>query len=125
MGWILMGERELQRVEALSSGAAGRLSVTDAVAVLAVSRRQAHPLTIGNAQQRQHGACGRPSNRALTDGLREVDLAHVSERYANFGPTLAAEMLFERHWRRSSRPLPRNSRSIRLPRRDKRHAILS
>jgi hypothetical protein len=45
----------------------------------------------------RHRARGRQSNRALSDGLRELALGHVRESYADFGPTLAAEMLCERH----------------------------
>ena len=38
---------------------------------------------------------GRPSNRALGTVFRETVLAIVRERYADFGPTLAAEKLSE------------------------------
>jgi hypothetical protein len=40
---------------------------------------------------------GRPSNRALGSVFRETVLAIVRERYADFGPTLAAEKLSELH----------------------------
>ena len=40
---------------------------------------------------------GRPSNRALGAVFRETVLAIVRERYADFGPTLAAEKLSEVH----------------------------
>src|SRR5206468_4939448 len=38
---------------------------------------------------------GRPSNRRLPAAVREAALAAVRERYADFGPTLAAEKLEE------------------------------
>ena len=44
MGWVLMSERELRRVEVLSSVVARRMTVAAAAAVLGVSRRQAHRL---------------------------------------------------------------------------------
>lgn len=40
---------------------------------------------------------GRPSNRQLVAGLAEKALAIVREHYADYGPTLAAEKLKERH----------------------------
>jgi hypothetical protein len=39
MGWVLMSERELRRVEVLSPVVARRTTVTAAAAVLEVSRR--------------------------------------------------------------------------------------
>jgi hypothetical protein len=39
----------------------------------------------------------------LSDGFRELALAYVTERYADFGPTFAAEMLRDRHGLRVSR----------------------
>jgi transposase len=107
MGWVSMSERELQRVEVLSSVLAGRMTVTAAAVVLAISRRQAHRLLdryrTDRAAALGHQARGRRSNRALSDALRELALSYVAERYADFGPTLAAEMLLERHGLRVSR----------------------
>jgi hypothetical protein len=40
---------------------------------------------------------GRPGNRKLPAALREHALALVESRYADFGPTLAAEKLDEQH----------------------------
>jgi IstB-like ATP binding protein/Homeodomain-like domain len=40
---------------------------------------------------------GKPSNRKLPDSLRAVAIALARERYADFGPTLAAEKLRELH----------------------------
>ncbi len=44
MGWVMMSERELQRVEILSAVIAGRTSIGGAAAILAMSRRQVHRL---------------------------------------------------------------------------------
>ena len=95
-----MSERELQRFEVLSGVVAGRMTVVSAAAVLGLSRRQVHRLLTlyrSGAMALRHRARGRRSNRALSDGLRELALGHVRESYADFGPTLAAEMLRERH----------------------------
>jgi hypothetical protein len=40
-----------------------------------------------------HGLRGRPSNRKLAAGFERKVLARVGQRYADFGPTLAAEHL--------------------------------
>jgi len=96
-----MSERELQRVEVLSGVIAGRRTVVAAAAVLGLSRRQVHRLLTlyrsDGAMALRHKARGRRSNRALSNGLRELALGYVRESYADFGPTLAAEMLRERH----------------------------
>ncbi len=55
-------------------------------------------------QYRQSGAVGllskrrdQPSNRKYPDSLREYVVALIRRYYADFGPTLAAEKLLERH----------------------------
>ena len=40
---------------------------------------------------------GRPSNNSLPEAYRDLALSLVRERYADFGPTLAAEKLAEVH----------------------------
>jgi hypothetical protein len=75
-----MSERDLRRVEVLTEVANGRRTVASAAVVLALSVRQAHRLL---KRYRDRGAGG---------------LAHEArERYPDFGPTLAAETLAERH----------------------------
>jgi hypothetical protein len=49
---------------------------------------------------------GRPSNNRLPDVVRDHAIALVRERYADFGPTFAAEKLAERHDLRVSRERP-------------------
>lgn len=41
--------------------------------------------------------CGRPSNNQLAPGVAERAIAIIRQRYADFGPTLAAEKLRECH----------------------------
>ncbi len=89
MGWVLMSEREVHRVEVLSSVIAGRMSSSEAASVLCVSDRQVQRLL----KTFRHKARGRPSNNRSTEGLRDITLAIVREHYADFGPTLAAEKL--------------------------------
>ncbi len=100
MGWVLMSEREVHRVEVLSSVVAGRMSSSEAASVLCVSNRQVQRLLKtfreDGAVALRHKARGRPSNNRSTEGLRDLTLAIVREHYADFGPTLAAEKLAER-----------------------------
>lgn len=100
MGLIAMSERDLQRIEVLSKVVARRMTLVSAAHVLALSTRQVRRLldrirTDGAASIR-HKAIGRPSNNRICDGVRDYAVALVRERYADFGPTLAAEKLAER-----------------------------
>jgi hypothetical protein len=46
---------------------------------------------------------GRASNNKLLEGIREYAVELVRSHYADFGPTLAAEMLLSKHALRASR----------------------
>ncbi|MCZ0964463.1 ISNCY family transposase [Paracoccus benzoatiresistens] len=101
MGWVMMSERELNRVAVLSQVLQGRMSAVMAADVLGLSRRQVHRLlkrfgTDGPAAIR-HQARGRASNNRIDPSIREAAMALVRDHYADFGPTLAAEKLAERH----------------------------
>jgi hypothetical protein len=65
---------------------------------------------------------GRPSNRRYPDAVREAALAAVRERYADFGPTLAAEKLAEVHDLKLGRETVRRwmaEAGLWLPRKDR------
>jgi transposase len=101
MGLIAMSERDLQRIEVLSKVVDDRMTIVAAAHVLGLSTRQVRRLlerirTDGAASIR-HKAIGRPSNNRICDGVRDYAVAIVRERYADFGPTLAAEKLAEEH----------------------------
>jgi transposase len=107
MAVVLMSKAELSRVDTLARVERGELPVAAAAALLGLSPRQIFRLL---ARFRAEGAAGlasrrrgRPSNRRLPASVREAALAVVRERYADFGPTLAAEKLAERHDIRLSR----------------------
>ena len=98
---ITMSHNELTRLRVLIDIADGRLSVADATGLIGVGGRQIYRLL---EAFRAHGADGvisrkrgNRSNRALGSVFRETVLAIVRERYADFGPTLAAEKLSELH----------------------------
>src|SRR3954463_12068996 len=101
MAVVSMSEAELARVGGLGDVAAGRLSVAHAAGLMGVSRRQAFRLL---RRVREGGASalascrrGQPSNRRLPQSVRTLVMAVVRERYADFGPTLAAEKLAALH----------------------------
>jgi len=107
VGWVVMSERELNRIEVLSQVSQGRMTAMTAANVLGLSRRQVHRLlkrfeTEGAAAIR-HKARGRPSNRRIDPGVRDFAVSLVREHFADFGPTLAAEKLEEHHGLKVSR----------------------
>jgi transposase len=104
---VLMSKAELSRVDTLARVEHGELSAAAAASLLGLSARQVFRLL---ARFRAEGAAGlasrrrgRPSNRRLPASVREAALAVVHERYADFGPTLAAEKLAASHDIRLSR----------------------
>ncbi|MHC1551045.1 ISNCY family transposase [Phyllobacterium sp. K27] len=107
MGLIAMSERDLQRIEVLSKVMAGRMTLVSATHVLDLSTRQVRRLLermrADGAVSIRHKAIGRPSNNRFSDGVRDYAVTLVRECYADFGPTLASEMLAERDGLRVSR----------------------
>ena len=101
MAWISMSERDLKRIEVLSEVLAGRRTMTAAAAVLAISERHAYRLLAkyddGGGAELIHKARGQISNRSVNAGVRKYALELVKTRYADFGPTLAAEVLLKKH----------------------------
>src|SRR6201981_2276108 len=98
---ITMSRKELTRLRVLIDVADGRLSVADATGLIGVSRRQIYRLLDTFRARGADGLIsrkrGRASNRALGAVFRQTVLSIVHERYADFGPTLAAEKLSELH----------------------------
>ena len=96
-----MSERDLRRIEVLSEVRSGRRTVAAAAAVLAVSERQAYRLLaryeIDGGSGLIHKARGRSSNRSRNEGVRKYAVELVKTRYADFGPTLATEVLLDKH----------------------------
>ncbi len=94
-----MSARELNRIEVLSQVVQGRMTVVTAATVLELSRRQVQRLLktfrSEGAAAIRHKARGRRSNNRIDPAVRDLALALVRERYADFGPTLAAEKLAE------------------------------
>jgi hypothetical protein len=92
-----MSGQEPQRIEVLSEVLARRRTEISAAAVLGLSTRQTRRLLAayrdGGGGAMIHKARGRTSNNQLIAGIREYVIELVRLRYADFGPSLAAEML--------------------------------
>ena len=91
----------MRRIEVLSDVRAGRRTMASAAAVLAVSERQAFRLLAryeaGGGSGLIHKARGKTANRSHNAGIRKYAVELVKTRYADFGPTLATEMLLDKH----------------------------
>ncbi len=96
-----MSEQELNRIEILSSVEKGVLTATHAAELLNLSRRQVQRLVRRLSEEGppgiRHKARGMPSNNSTDRRKRDYAVELIRENYADFGPTLATEMLAERH----------------------------
>jgi Homeodomain-like domain len=104
---MTMSERDLQRIQVLCEVMNRVRTPASAAVVLALSTRQVHRLLkayrLGGAGSLVHRARGRPSNNRIRDDVRDRAVQLVRAHYPDFGPTLAAEMLAERHELKVSR----------------------
>lgn len=107
MGWVMMSERELNRIEVLAQIDDGRLSTENGAHLLDLTRRQMFRLLktyrSEGAAAIRHKARGKPPNNLIHSAKREYALTLIKEHYADFGPTLATEMLAEYHGFKVSR----------------------
>ena len=101
MAVVSMSKQEFTRLDVLLRVQSGRLRIADACALIGLRRRQVFRLLRG---LKQNGATSllsrhrdRPSNHRLSGEVRALALSLVRERYADFGPTLAAEKLATQH----------------------------
>lgn len=101
MGSVMMSEREMRRIEVLAQVDDGRLSVEAGANNLGLSRRQMFRLLkryrADGASAIRHKSRGRTSNNRIHPAKRDYALSVIKESYADFGPTLAAEMLAAQH----------------------------
>jgi len=98
---ITMSHKEINRLEVIQQVAGKQLSQKAAARRLGLSVRQVKRLL---RSYRQEGATGlvsrhrgKRANNAITASVRLAIMALVGEHYRDFGPTLAAEKLLERH----------------------------
>ena len=101
MGWLSVSKRDLQRIEVLTEILAGRRTTKSAAGVLGMSMRQMQRLLSryrdGGGGALIHRSRGRPAVNRLGAGVQEYVLGLVRQNFRDFGPTLAAEALMERH----------------------------
>jgi transposase len=96
-----MSKQDLKRIEVLTEVLAGRRTTVSAASVLNVSLRQAQRLLSrykeGGGAALIHKARGQTASNRINAGVRDYALELVRQNYRDFGPTLAAEALQERH----------------------------
>jgi len=96
-----MSRNELQCIEILAEVLSRRRTEASAATILGISTRQTRRLVVayrasGGASVIHKGR-GRASNNRLLEGIREYAVELVRSNYADFGPSLAAEMLLTKH----------------------------
>lgn len=98
---VTMSDKELSRINVIQSVVEKRMRRRDAAQLLALTERQTQRLM---NRFRESGAAGlanlrrgRPGNHRLPESLKLRILSLLHDHYSDFGPTLAAEKLRERH----------------------------
>src|SRR5271154_5843391 len=96
-----MSKQDLRRIEVLTEVLAGQRTTVSAASILNMSVRQAQRLLKryqdGGGAALIHKARGRTASNRINVGIRDYALELVRQNYRDFGPTLAAEALRERH----------------------------
>src|SRR5271157_1215963 len=94
---IALSQQERDRLHVLHELQQGRLTQVAAAQRIKITDRQVRRLLLRLREQGDraviHGLRGRPSNRKFDVSFERKVLARVGQRYADFGPTLAAEHL--------------------------------
>ncbi|MGH8785375.1 MAG: ISNCY family transposase [Cupriavidus necator] len=100
-GTITMSMRELDRLKVIQAVSDGHLARWRAAERLGISARHVRRLVLRLQEDGPAGLTsrkrGRSSNRQLPPGLESRVRGLIRDSYADFGPTLAAEKLRERH----------------------------
>jgi hypothetical protein len=101
MGLVLMSGQELHRVGVLAEITDGERSVASGAALLGLTTRHMRRLVeryrTDGAASLAHGHRSRPSNHRRPTEHRTEALRLVRSLYQGYGPTLASEMLADRH----------------------------
>ena len=96
---IAMSRAEIDRMSVLRDLAEDRIGVSEAATLMRLGRRQVFRLATAFRQFGPRALVsdrrGKPSNRSYPAALRTEVIGLIRERYADFGPTLAAEKLYE------------------------------
>ena len=98
---VMMSVKELRRVHVIRQAMEKTITQVKAGALVGLTARHVRRL-IQRVQQEgdrglMHRGRGQPSNRRIAEPIKAKILRLYARRYADFGPTLAAEKLAERH----------------------------
>lgn len=98
---VTMSDKELSRINVIQSVVEKRMRRRDAAHQLALTERQTQRLMNRFRESGPAGLAnlrrGRPGNHRLPESLKLRVLSLLHDHYSDFGPTLAAEKLRERH----------------------------
>jgi DNA-binding Lrp family transcriptional regulator len=98
---LMLSGKDRDRLKVLHEAEKGHLTQKQAGAVLRLSERWVRKLLARLRREGDGGILhrlrGRTSKRRLPEGLRQKMVRLVKREYGDFGPTLAAEYLAERH----------------------------
>src|SRR3990167_10789870 len=98
---VIMSVKELRRVHVLRQTMEQKLTQVKAGTLLGLTtrhiRRLIERVEQAGDQGLAHRGRGTPSNLRIPDKRKAMALQLYEKRYADFGPTLAAEKLAERH----------------------------
>lgn len=98
---VIMSVKELRRVHVIRQTMEQKLTQVEAGILLGLTTRHIRRLIKRVAQAGEQGLAhrgrGKPSNRRIPDKVKVMMLTLYEKRYGDFGPTLAAEKLAERH----------------------------
>ena len=98
---VIMSGKELRRVHVMRQVLGKQITQVKAGALLGLTARQVQRLLQRVRQEGDRGLVhrgrGQPSNRRRPEKLKATVLLLYNTQYGDFGPTLAAEKLAERH----------------------------
>lgn len=98
---VLMSMKELRRLHVIRHAMEKRMTQVKAGALLGLTSRQIRRIMARVQQEGEAGLAhrgrGKPSNRQIPEKVKATVLKLYAQRYGDFGPTLAAEKLAERH----------------------------
>src|ERR1019366_4852871 len=98
---IPMRQKERDRLKVLHEAKKRGITQKEAAEQIGVTARWVRKLMAKIRKEGDravvHGLRGRSSNRKMPAAIREKEVAVVKREYEDFGPTLAAEYLLERH----------------------------
>jgi transposase len=97
---VTMSQEELRRLHVMHKIMEKAMTQADAAGKIGLCERQVRRVVARIREEGDRGIIhrlrGKPSNRALPEGVKNKVLELFKDKYPDFGPTLASEKLFER-----------------------------